>query len=215
MKRIFDVDDELVTADAGYPMAQLAYQTASKGLSGLEWAIGIPGSLGGIVRMNAGAHKRMASDVVESVRMVLAGGHLVTATHEELNFGYRSSAVPSDAIITAVTLQLRRGNPAEIHELIRKYNDYRTSTQPLREKSAGCIFKNPGLDAAGRLIQESGLKNVRIGGAAVSDVHANFIVNKDSATFEDTLKLIDHVKRVVRQAKGIDLFEEIIVWRFD
>jgi UDP-N-acetylmuramate dehydrogenase len=215
MQRIFEVEEDHVTADAGYPVAQLAYQTASRGLAGLEFAIGIPGSLGGVVRMNAGAHQRTISDVVDSVRMVLAGGHLVTADHEELHFAYRSSAVPADAIITAVTLELRPGDADEIHERIRKYNDQRTSTQPLRDKSAGCIFKNPGGASAGKLIDDSGLKDFRIGGAVVSNIHANFIVNKENASFEDALNLIDHIKRVVREKAGVHMQEEVLFWRYE
>lgn len=215
MQRIFEVEENQVTADAGYPVAQLAYQTASRGLAGLEFAIGIPGSLGGVVRMNAGAHQRTMSDIVDSVRMVLAGGHLVTAGHEELQFAYRSSAVPHDAIITAATLALRPGNADEIHERIRKFNDQRTSSQPLRDKSAGCIFKNPGVASAGKLIEDSGLKDFRIGGAVVSNIHANFIVNKQNASFEDALNLIDHVKRVVREKTGAQMQEEVILWRYE
>lgn len=215
MQRIFEVEEDHVTADAGYPVAQLAYKTASLGLAGLEFSIGIPGSLGGVVRMNAGAHQRTFSDVVDTVRMVLAGGHLVTAGHEELQFAYRSSAVPEDAIITAATLELRAGNPDEIHERIRKYNDQRTSTQPLRDKSAGCIFKNPGVASAGKLIQDSGLKDFRIGGAVVSNIHANFIVNKENASFTDAINLIDHVKRVVKEKQGVQMQEEVILWRHE
>lgn len=215
MQRIFEVEEDRITVDAGYPMAQLAYQSASKALSGLEFAVGIPGSIGGVVRMNAGAHGRTISDVVHSVKLVLPGGHVVQAYNEELQFTYRSSAIPADAIIVTVTLQLRPGDSKQIHELIRKYNDERTSTQPLKEKSAGCIFKNPKGSSAGKLIEQSGLKGFAIGGAMVSDVHANFIVNRGNATFEDTLKLIAHIKKVVQEKQGVRLQEEVIVWRHD
>jgi len=213
MERFFEVEDDVITVDAGYPMAQLAYQSASKGLSGLEFAVGIPGSIGGVVRMNAGAHQHTISEVTHSVRLVLPGGHLVTAYHEELAFSYRSSAIPNDAIITAVSVKLRPEGSASIHERIRKYNDQRTASQPLREKSAGCIFKNPGEASAGQLIEESGLKGFKIGGAVVSEKHANFIINRNNASFEDALKLIDHIKKVVRQKRGVSLEEEVIVWR--
>jgi UDP-N-acetylmuramate dehydrogenase len=215
MERIFQADGEHVTVDAGYPMAQLAYQTASKSLSGLEFAVGIPGSIGGVVRMNAGAHGQTISEVVHSVAMLLRDGRSVVANNAELQFGYRFSAIPRDAIITRVILQLRTGNSKEIHKRIRENNDWRTSTQPQREKSAGCIFRNPDNTSAGKLIEDSGLKGFSIGGAMVSDVHANFIVNKGHATFADTLKLIDHIKKTVREKQNVSLEEEVIIWRRD
>jgi UDP-N-acetylmuramate dehydrogenase len=213
MERIFEADGERVTVDAGYPMAQLAYQTASRSLSGLEFAVGIPGSIGGVVRMNAGAHGQTISEVVNSVAMLLRDGHSVIANNSELQFAYRHSAIPHDAIITRVILQLRKGDSRQIHKRIRENNDWRTSTQPIREKSAGCIFRNPEGTSAGKLIEESGLKGFSIGGAMVSDVHGNFIINKGHATFEDATKLIEHVKNVVREKKGVSLQEEVIVWR--
>ena len=213
MERIFQVDGEKVTVDAGYPVAQLAYQTASNGLSGLEFAVGIPGSIGGVTRMNAGAHQHTISEVIASVRMVLPSGGVTSATHAELEFTYRSSAIPKDAIITTVNLRLKKGDSKEVHDLIRIYNDQRTSTQPLREKSAGCIFKNPGPCSAGRLIEDSGLKGFSIGGATVSEKHANFIVNRKSASFRDVIELIAHVKKTVKEKQGIDLHEEVMIWR--
>lgn len=213
MERIFQVEGELVTVDAGYPAAQLAYQTASKGLSGLEFGVGIPGSIGGVVKMNAGAHQHTISEVVHSVKFVLPDGSTGTATKEELAFTYRSSKLPDNAIITTVRLHLRRDDSKKIHETIRKYNDQRTSTQPLKEKSAGCIFKNPGNCSAGKLIEDSGLKGYRVGDATVSEMHANFIVNRGKATFEEVLSLIRYIKTTVKERAGTDLQEEVIVWR--
>ena len=115
MERIFEVDGEHVTADAGYPVAQLAYQTASRSLSGLEFAVGIPGSIGGLVRMNAGAHGQTMSEVVHSVSMILPDGHTVVANNKELQFTYRSSAIPRNAVITKVMLQLKSGDSRKIH----------------------------------------------------------------------------------------------------
>lgn len=211
--RIFEVDPPLITVDSGYPIAQLAYQTASKSLSGLEFAVGIPGSIGGVVRMNAGAHQHTIGEVVDSVRLVLAGGRILSVNHDELRFTYRSSAIPRDAIITSVRLKLTPADSRAIHELIKRYNAERTSSQPLKEKSAGCIFKNPGGSSAGKLIEDSGLKGYRVGGAVVSEKHANFIVNRDRASFEDTLKLIDHIKKTVKDKTKTSLQEEVIVWR--
>lgn len=213
LERSFEADPPYVTADAGYPMAQLAYQTAAKGLAGLEFAVGIPGSIGGVVRMNAGAHQHTISEVVDSVRMVRPDGHAVTAHADELQFTYRSSAIPKNAIITAVRLKLTPGKSKEIHDRIRTYNDQRTSSQPLREKSAGCIFRNPEASSAGKLIEDSGLKGYRNGGLAVSEIHANFIVNREHGSFEDALKLIEHIKKSVLQKKGVALQEEVVIWR--
>jgi UDP-N-acetylmuramate dehydrogenase len=213
LQRIFRVDPPYVTVDSGYPVAQLAYQTAAKNLAGLEFAVGIPGSIGGVVRMNAGAHQRTIGETVDAVRMVLPGGRLVEANHEELRFTYRSSAIPKDAIITTVRLKLQPGSSTEIHARIKNYNAERTASQPLKEKSAGCIFKNPGKSSAGKLIEDSGLKGFRIGGAVVSEMHANFIVNRNHATFQDALDLIQHIKKTVRSKQATDLQEEVIVWR--
>ena len=148
------VQGNILTADAGYPITQLAYQSASKGLTGLEFAVGIPGSIGGIVRMNAGAHGHTISEVVDSVRIVKANGNTEVLSNQDLQFTYRSSAIPPDAIITEVNLKLIPDDSKKIHGRIREYNEHRTSTQPLREKSAGCIFKNPGPCAAGKLIED-------------------------------------------------------------
>jgi UDP-N-acetylmuramate dehydrogenase len=213
MERIFQVDGESVIVDAGYPVAQLAYQTASKGLSGLEFGVGIPGSIGGVVKMNAGAHHHTISEVVHSVHYVLPDGTTGSANKEDLDFSYRSSTIPEKSILTTIRLQLHSGDSKRIHEAIRKYNDERTSSQPLKEKSAGCIFKNPDGCSAGKLIEDSGLKGYCIGGAIVSEMHANFIVNRGEATFEDVLQLIDHVKKIVKEKQGKDLHEEVVVWR--
>ena len=110
-------------------------------------------------------------------------------------------------------MKLTPDDPEQIHGRIRKFNDYRTSTQPLREKSAGCVFKNPGQCAAGKLVEDAGLKGFQIGGAAVSEIHGNFIVNRTEATFQDVLNLIHHIKKTVRETQGVDLQEEIMIWR--
>jgi len=215
LERIVRIVENSVTVDAGYPVAQLAYQIASKGLSGLEFAVGIPGSIGGVVRMNAGAHQHTVSEVVHSVRIIMPDARVVVASNQDLDFTYRSCAVPKDAIITEVNLLLQKGNPKEIHELTRKYNEQRTSTQPLKEKSAGCIFKNPGECSAGKLIEDAGLKGYQIGGARVSELHANFIVNHGHASFGDVLQLMDHIKNVVFQNQGVRLQEEVMIWRYE
>jgi UDP-N-acetylmuramate dehydrogenase len=213
LERVLRTDGNILTADAGYPMAQLAYQSAKKGLTGLEFAVGIPGSIGGVVRMNAGAHGHTISEVVDSVRIINASGEPVSLSNQDLQFTYRSAAIPPGAIITEVNLRLTPQDSKQIHARIREFNEHRTSTQPLREKSAGCIFKNPGPCAAGKLIEDSGLKGFGIGGAVVSELHGNFIVNRNQASFEDVLKLIEHIKHTVHDSQNIDLQEEVIIWR--
>lgn len=214
MERLLEIQDDRVLVDAGCSVAQLAYQTASRGLSGLEFAVGIPGSIGGITRMNAGAHGETIGEVVESVRLVLRDGRILTVHHDELRFGYRFSAIAPDAIVTAVCLRLTKDDRQAVHDRIRAYNRQRVESQPLREKSAGCIFRNPGGSAsAGKLIDQSGLKGFHVGGAYVSEVHANFIVNRKNATFEDVLALIDHIKKTVLKERDVQLEEEVVIWR--
>ena len=215
LERVLKIEGRLMTVDAGYPIAQLAYQAASHGLSGLEFAVGIPGSIGGVVRMNAGAHKHTISEVVDSVRMALPGGKVVTANNSELRFGYRSTAIAPDAIVTMVFLRLNPADPRQVHEEIKKNNEWRIATQPLKEKSAGCIFRNPGEISAGKMIEDLGLKGFHIGGATISEMHGNFIVNRRHATFEDVQKLIVHIKDAVRSKHGIELHEEVMVWRYE
>ena len=213
LERVLRVEGNVLIADSGYPITQLAYQSASKGLTGLEFAVGIPGSIGGIVRMNAGAHGHTISEVVDSVRILTPEGEPVSLSNQELQFTYRSAAIPSGALITEVNLRLTPDDSKQIHARIREFNEHRTSTQPLREKSAGCIFKNPGACSAGKLIEDSGLKGFGIGGAVVSEIHGNFIVNRNQATFEDVLNLIDHIKKTVYDSQNIDLHEEVIIWK--
>jgi len=213
LPRALRIEGNILTSDSGYPVAQLAYQAASKGLSGLEFAVGIPASIGGVVRMNAGAHHHTISEIVDSVRIVNTEGEAVKLSNADLNFAYRSSAIPKEAIIIEVNLRLTSGDSKQIHERIRKFNEYRTSTQPQREKSAGCIFKNPGVCGAGKLIEDSGLKGFQIGGAAVSEIHGNFIVNRRGATFQDIMNLIDHIKTTVREKQYVELHEEVMIWK--
>jgi UDP-N-acetylmuramate dehydrogenase len=213
MPRILRIEGNTLTADSGYPVPQLAYQSAAKGLSGLEFAVGIPATIGGVVRMNAGAHHHTIGEVVDSVRVVMPEGECVKMSNADLNFSYRHSAVPAEAIILEVNLRLAPDDSKLIHDKIRKYNEYRTSTQPQREKSAGCIFKNPGACAAGKLIEDAGLKGFQIGGAAVSEIHGNFIVNRENATFEDIMKLIEQIKKTVKEKKDVELHEEVMIWR--
>jgi UDP-N-acetylmuramate dehydrogenase len=198
-----------VEVGAGYSFSLLGTQTARKKLSGLEFASGIPGSVGGAVYMNAGANGKETADALKKVSYVDEEGKLLYLDKEELTFAYRySSFQKKNGAIVAALFSLSPSEGARQKQL--KIIDYRTKTQPYSDKSAGCAFRNPSLQqSAGSLIDRAGLKGVRVGGAAVSDLHANFIVNASEATARDILELIALVQEKVRAMTGIELEMEI------
>ena len=193
---------------AGYSFARLGMHTARHGWEGLEFAAGIPGSVGGAVYMNAGACGGETADCLQSVDYLHANGELHHYPCQELSFAYRSSPFQkmSGAIVRA-TFQLC---PAEaVRERQRQQIDYRTTTQPYGEKSAGCMFRNPKGDSAGALIEAAKLKGLSCGDAQVSEKHANFIVNKGEARSSDVLALIDEVRKQVESKTGKSLESEV------
>jgi UDP-N-acetylmuramate dehydrogenase len=193
---------------AGYSFSLLGIQSARAQWSGLEFASGIPGSVGGAVFMNAGANGFQASDCLLSVDYLSPGGERRTLKKEELCFGYRTSSFQKmPGAITGATFNLTQSSKARQKQL--EIVAYRTKTQPYSEKSAGCIFRNPERKHAGALIEQAGLKGVSMGGAAVSTKHANFIVNKGDASAQDILALIDLVKTQVKEITDINLEIEI------
>jgi len=202
-----------VLAGAGYPVPRLVKRAAAAGLSGIEFAEGIPGSVGGCVRMNAGWHEGMFGNAVASLTAITRQGCIEELAAGAGTFAYRRSPGVGDRFIAAATLRLLPDDPARVRERMRAYHDHRVSTQPTGAKNAGCIFKNPEEGHAGRLIDQSGLKGTAVGRAVVSDVHANFIVNRGGATFRDVLLLIDRVRDEVSKKTGITLETEVIVWR--
>lgn len=193
---------------SGYGFARLGGITARSGWSGLEFAAGIPATVGGAIYMNAGANGKETADTLVEVGYVTEKGERIQFRKEELEFGYRiSSFHKGKGAIVEATFQL---SPSlEAKEQQKEILDYRLKTQPYGDPSAGCAFRNPKTEAAGRLIESMGLKGIQIGGAAVSEIHANFIVNRGGATTADVKALVAHIKERVLKESGILLEEEI------
>ncbi len=211
------VSGQALDVGAGYPLPSLARKAADMGLVGLEFAAGIPGSVGGAIAMNAGAFGESMAQVVREVDCILSSGEARTLSTEDMAFGYRRSrALAEPLIITAARLALSRGNPEDIHRRLDEFQAQRKVKQPLSSWSAGSVFRNPPGDAAGRLIEAAGCKGMRRGGALVSPKHANFIVNAGGATASDVAALMREVQRRVRERFGISLEPEIrLLGEFD
>jgi UDP-N-acetylmuramate dehydrogenase len=216
----YNVSGEIhaMKAMAGADMAKTLMDAARRGLEGLSQMAGIPASIGGAIRMNAGGAYGAIGDAVESVSCITRSGEFVTYPASEVKFGYRGTNIP-DPIILAATFNLTPTDPMKLRERVKEIFNYKKSTQPLADHSAGCTFKNP-VDPvseqrvpAGKLIDEAGLKGLSVGGATVSDRHANFIVTKPGATADDVLRLLESVKQRVFEHCGIELKEEIAVWK--
>ncbi|WP_456275582.1 UDP-N-acetylmuramate dehydrogenase [Bacillus sp. AK128] len=206
-----EINGTEITVGGGYPLVKLATVLSRKGLAGLEFAGGIPGSLGGAVYMNAGAHRSDMSKIVEKAYVLFEDGTFEWLTNEELKFSYRTSVLQKErpGICVKAVLQLTEGNKDEIKAQLQKNKDYRRDTQPWNFPCAGSIFRNPLPHYAGQLIEEAGLKGYQIGGAQVSDMHANFIVNKENATAFDVLNLIKHIQCVIKEKFDVDLHTEV------
>jgi UDP-N-acetylenolpyruvoylglucosamine reductase len=204
------VEDECVTVGAGARLRQIVAEARKHNLGGFEFMEGIPGNMGGALRMNAGAMQGWTMEVVESVRSIDLLGHVHEVKKVEMEIHYRN--VPHFQTHIAVSARLR-GQPSskeEINEKLKVFSSKRWTSQPAAP-SAGCIFKNPGPVPAGKLIDEMGLKNLSVGSARVSEVHGNFIVNDGGATAEDVLQLIALIQSRAREARQIDLHTEVIV----
>lgn len=195
-------------AGAGYSFSLLGTQTARQGWSGLEFASGIPGSIGGAVYMNAGANGSETCQTLISVDFITAEGELLYLTKEELSFSYRfSSFQQKKGAIAGATFHLTKSSQARQKQLT--IINYRKNTQPYNAKSAGCVFRNPSCGHAGALIEQSGLKGKTIGGAQVSSLHANFLINTGTASSEDVLNLMELVRQEVKTKTGIELESEV------
>lgn len=196
--------EDRVLATSGYSFSHLGTLTARRGLTGLEFAAGIPGSVGGAIYMNAGAGGSEVSKVIEKATFLDQNLDLCELRADELNFSYRTSIFQSmPATILSGVFLLRPCSFAK-----KKQTDlvnYRISTQPYKDKSVGCSFKNPPNQSAGQLIESCGLKDAHVGGAFVSSVHANFIVNKNNATSRDVLELIQIIKKEILNRHNIEL----------
>ncbi len=202
-------DGMRVIAQAGVGLPHLARAAARAGLSGLEFAAGIPASVGGAVVMNAGAHGHAMSDVVQSVRALTPQGERTFAA-EELGYAYRTSVLQTQPLVVLeATLQLVRGDAQHIRAQTAAWLRQRGETQPIGPPSSGCVFRNPPGDHAGRLIDLSGGKRLQVGGAQVSELHANYILNTGTATAADVIQLMDKVSALVMEKFGVTLEPEI------
>lgn len=210
-----EVDGNVVTVGAGLSLPRLSKVMSKSGLSGVEFALGIPGSVGGALIMNAGAWGSSFGDVVTDVTVMRDTGELVKLTHAEANFEYRHSGLDAYFCVVGATLKLQPGDVGTITAEMKEFYKQKMETQPFTEENAGCMFKNPPGDSAGRLIDISGLKGHRIGGAEVSTIHGNFILNIDNATAADVLELVAYIQKQVREKTGISLQTEVKRLGFD
>lgn len=205
-----------VRVGAGYPLIKLSLLTARKSLTGLEFASGIPGTVGGAVFMNAGAYKSDMGYVVNSVKVLTPECKVINLVNKELDFHYRSSFLQKhpDYICLEVVLKLKKGKKDAIEEVINERKKRRLESQPLEYPSAGSVFRNPTDNFAGKLIEDVGIKGLKHGGAMISDKHANFIVNYDNATSSDIRYLIDLAHDKVLDEFGIDMKieQEFVNW---
>ncbi len=205
-------------AMAGADMARTVIDTTRRGLTGLAQMAGIPGTIGGTIRMNAGGAFGCIGDSIRSVTCITSRGDVVTYPAQELRFEYRSTNIP-DPLIVSATFDLVAGDPVALRDKVKEIFRFKKSTQPLADHSAGCTFKNP-IDpvtqervSAGKLIDEAGLKGRTIGGATVSRQHANFIITKPGALADHVLQLLELIRRQVYDHSGIEIEQEIVVWR--
>jgi UDP-N-acetylmuramate dehydrogenase len=203
-------DGSTVSAGGSMPLPALAGIAQRHELAGLEFGVAIPASVGGAVKMNAGAHERSMSQVVSSVEVFgLADGRTHVLTAEEAGFDYRTSALGEATVVTSATATLEQGAAEQIRARMQDARDWRRRTQPLAEPNCGSLFKNPPGSHAARLIEEAGLKGFRVGGVAVSTKHANFMIAGTGAKASDARALIEHVQRVVSDRTGIGLEPEV------
>lgn len=204
------ISDTIITVGAGYSLPKLCMKVAKLGLTGLEFAAGIPGTIGGAVFMNAGAYKSDMGYITSEVKVIDENYNIKTLYNRDLDFHYRTSFLQKNPNLICIEAKiiLKKGNSKNILDVIEDRKQRRLMSQPLEYPSAGSVFRNPTNDFAGRLIEELGYKGKNIGGAYVSDKHANFIVNKDNATSNDVITLIEEIKTKVKEKYNIDLIVE-------
>ncbi|MGN0507565.1 MAG: UDP-N-acetylmuramate dehydrogenase [Lachnospiraceae bacterium] len=199
-----------VTVGAAVPLSKLAYMVGKKGFTGLEFASGIPGTVGGAVWMNAGAYGGEIKDTLTGVTVLTKDGKTEERTAEELKLGYRCSALQeSGELVLSARFRLYVRQRIQIYAIMESYKKARMLKQPLEYPSAGSTFKRPSGYYAGKLIEEAGLSGFRIGGAAVSEKHAGFVINKENATAADIYALICHVEKRVKETSGVTLEPEV------
>lgn len=203
------VQDTDIKAGAACILAYIVRDAFSRGLGGMEFAVGIPGTVGGALAMNAGSRGVWMDSIVESVTLFVPDSGLVRLRGSEIAWGYRSSGLSERGIIVETVLALTQADRTRIRLEMERSLDRRKATQPLAMPSAGSVFTNPEGDSAGRLIEAAGLKGTQLGGARVSDIHANFIVNEGGATAADVVGLIRKIQMTVRDIHGIELTPEV------
>ena len=209
VKNIY-VDGEKIEAECGVMLKEVSDKAIENSLTGFEFACGIPGTIGGAVFMNAGAYDGEISKVIESAEVIDENCNIIRLSREELDFGYRSSLVMKKGYtVLSAVFKLEKGQVKTIKELIEDLTNKRESKQPLEYPSAGSTFKRPTGYFAGKLIQDAGLKGYSIGGAAVSEKHSGFVINKGNATAKDITDLIKHIQDEVKKQFGVDLHPEV------
>ncbi len=213
VNREHHVDGKLVRAGAGLKMMRLARIVADAGLRGFEFAIGVPGTVGGAVYQNAGCWGKELREVLVQVEGFMPGAGTATWKPADLKFAYRSSALRDGSLkgglVVEATIQLERGDGEEAKAIMAKLSRDRNETQPIKTKNCGSVFKNPPGDSAGRLVQAAGLKGAREGNAVISQLHGNFIVNEGGATAADVKQLIERVQSEVRRRFNLELETEV------
>lgn len=205
-----------VFVEAGASLIRVANMAVKKSLSGLEFATGIPGTIGGAIYMNAGAYKRDMGYIVESIKVITPKFEIITMTNRELNFHYRTSFLQQNKgyICISAILKLQKGDKKEMQEIVKDRMQRRMESQPLEYPSAGSVFRNPEGLFAGKLIEDLGYKGLQKGGAKISEKHANFIINYNHATSKDIKDLIDFIKEEVKEKYNVDLKveQEFVNW---
>ena len=205
-----EADPTSFEVGAGKPLPLVANWSARRALAGMEWAVGVPGSIGGAVRMNAGAHgSDLAASLVHATILGLDSGEMHARTGEQLGLSYRHSNLTDREIAVSARLRLSSEPREAIRARMESFRKHRAATQPGALQNAGSTFKNPPGDSAGRLVDAAGLKGWRVGGASVSTIHANFFMADDSATAQDVFDLIHDVRRRVNDAFGVELTPEV------
>ena len=203
-------DGALLTAQAGTKLSAVGHEAAAQGLTGLEFACGIPGSVGGAVRMNAGAYGGEMKDILQSARVLMPDGRILACTPEDLQLSYRHSILDENGgLVLSAVFQLREGDPEQIAQRMRELAQKRREKQPLEYPSAGSTFKRPEGYFAGKLIMDAGLKGFTVGGAQVSEKHAGFVINRGGATASDIEELIARVQEKVFSQTGVRLEPEV------
>ncbi|HEF1901663.1 UDP-N-acetylmuramate dehydrogenase [Bacillus thuringiensis] len=206
-----EVEKHKVRVGSGYPLIKLSTLLSRQGLAGLEFASGIPGSVGGAVYMNAGAHKSDISSVLSKALILFEDGTIDWLMNKELEFSYRASVLQTKrpGIVLEAEFQLQAGKREEIVRNMQNNKDYRRETQPWNHPCAGSVFRNPIPHFAGDLVEKAGLRGYRIGGAQISEMHGNFIVNTGGASAQDVLSLIELIKHTIKDKFDVDMHTEV------